>query len=118
MPDVDDEGHGGLQRGNVGEVLFGPYSEVNASLLRGLQQFGNDVLERGFVRKQVIRAEKPVLLGGFFRQGPELLVSQFLRDSARRRSRGDNGANGEQEYECGFQKSMWCHGRNLTEKWG
>ena len=81
-PDVDDEGDRRLQRGDVGEVLFGSDAQVGAGPRR-LLQLGNDLLERGLVRDQVVVAERSAGLGGAGDHAPELFVGQACRQDPR-----------------------------------
>ena len=92
MADIDDERHRRFERRDVGKVLLRPDSKINTSLFRRFQQFGNDVLEAGFVGEKVVGTEKPILFGKVLGQAPELFVGQF----GRYRWRSAPGSNNDQ----------------------
>ena len=60
--DVDDEGHPGAQRRDVGEILIGADTEVHAVRRDPLLQLRNHLLERRLVRDEIVGSEKPVCL--------------------------------------------------------
>ena len=81
-PDVHDERHRRLQRGDVGEVLLGADAHVDAigSGFRDLRdQVGDDVLEPPLVRQQVVGLKRAGALGELRHDAPVLLVGQPRR---------------------------------------
>ena len=94
-PDVHDERHRRLQRGDVGEVLFGADAHVGA-IGPGFCGFGDkvgdDVLEPALVRQQVVGLKRAGALGEFGDDAPVLLVGQPRRRIRRadRKGRCDN----------------------------
>ncbi len=74
--DVDDEGHGGTQSGDVGKVLFGADAHIRTARYGALHERRHDRLEPGFVRDQVFGVERAVRLGEIRHEFPEGLIGQ------------------------------------------
>src|SRR5437870_13715335 len=55
---IGDECQPWVKRSDVCEILIRTDTEVHTAALDLLLQFGNDVLERGFIRDEVIRPEE------------------------------------------------------------
>ena len=77
--DVDDERHPRLERRDIGEVLLGTHSEVDALGLRRAEELGDHRLEEELVRQQVVGSELAVRLGELHDHVPELGVRERIR---------------------------------------
>src|SRR5688572_31130557 len=62
-PNVDDEGHCRPERGDVGEILLGPDSDIDATRLYRFLEPGKDLRVVVFVRDEVFVLEGPAWLG-------------------------------------------------------
>ena len=69
--DVDDERQPRPERYDVGEVLLGADTEVDAARRRAPLELGDDRLERGLVRHQVVGPEVALRLGEARDHAPE-----------------------------------------------
>ena len=79
-PDVDDERHPRFQCRDVGEVLIGSDSQVDAAASRRPFQLRHDALERALVRDEVVGNERAAGLGQIGHQLPERAVTQASRE--------------------------------------
>ncbi len=74
--DVDDEGHPRLERGDVGEILFGADAEEHAMTAPRVCDRRNDVAIEQLIGDEVVGRKKAVVLGKFLGQPPEVFVRQ------------------------------------------
>jgi tRNA pseudouridine32 synthase/23S rRNA pseudouridine746 synthase len=126
VPDIDDDGHRWLESGNIGEVLFGTHTQVDAALFRGLHKIRNDVLKGGFIRKKIIGTEYSIFLGKILRQAPKLLVGKVLRRCSGRAAKRHQLGGGsddknqtscdEDEAQC-LPRAVRVHGAILSRSY-
>ena len=77
--DVDDEGHGGADRRDVGQVLLGTDPEVDAAGDASLAQHREDPTHFRLIGGEVVGdAKEPARLGDLRRQIPELRVTETV----------------------------------------
>ena len=105
-PDVGDECDLWLKRQNICEILIGADTEVDTAGLELLGQSRNHVLERFFIRNEIIRPEISAGLREFGNQPPELDVGYFLGKTLLHEARARRHINRGECYkrdkpECG-----------------
>ena len=79
MTDIDDEGHGRLQSGDVCKVLFRRHTKINAPGLHALQEIRKNLLKGFFVRHVHFEGEVAAgfrVIGDYF---PEVLIAERRR---------------------------------------
>jgi hypothetical protein len=58
VTDIDDEGHGRLQSGDVCKVLFRSNAHVNASGFGNFKKAGNHILKVNLIGEEIVRTEE------------------------------------------------------------
>ena len=105
-PDVDDERHLRLQRGDVGEVLLGTDAEVDAARLGPRAKRRDDGLDGRFVRHEVVEREVPFRLRELADELPEVGIADLRGSgSGRGPQRGSRAGDPERKSLRGWRRT-------------
>src|SRR6185436_3080883 len=77
-PDINNEGYLRTNAGNIGEILLGTHSHIDAARFGGLAERRNDGLESGLIGKKILGLKDSAIFRRVFDEFPKRIVRNLI----------------------------------------